>query len=66
MTMTKHIECAKRVIQMEADALSTMASTLDEKFSQAVTTLSKASGRVIVSGMGKNGHIGNKLSLIHI
>ena len=60
--MTKHIDCAKRVIRMEADALTAMINSLDDTFEQAVDTLSKVTGRVIVSGMGKNGHIGNKIA----
>ena len=59
---SNHIQCAKRVIGMEADALTALADGLDDNFANAVQTLTKVTGRVIVSGMGKNGHIGGKIA----
>ncbi|MCY3982166.1 MAG: KpsF/GutQ family sugar-phosphate isomerase, partial [Alphaproteobacteria bacterium] len=40
---------------MEADALLTLAGSLDSAFDEAVDILAGASGRVIVTGMGKSG-----------
>ena len=59
---SNHVACAKRVIRMEADALSALCDGLDNRFANAVETLAKVTGRVIVSGMGKNGHIGGKIA----
>jgi len=57
------IEKAKRVLKIEAQALKELINKLDNNFSQAVEIiLSKPSGRVVVTGMGKSGIIGKKIS----
>lgn len=53
---------AREVLRIEADALSKMAEQLDEAFVRAVEILLAAKGRVIVSGMGKSGHIARKIA----
>lgn len=53
---------AQRVIRQEADALGSLADDLGESFAVAVTTLLEAPGRVIVTGMGKSGHIARKIA----
>lgn len=53
---------ASRVIEIEAEGLRMLAATLDENFTRAVETILQARGRVIVSGMGKSGHIGRKIA----
>ncbi|MFT6074230.1 MAG: arabinose-5-phosphate isomerase [Yoonia sp.] len=53
---------AKRVITVEAEALTQLAGQLDDSFGQAVALLLNAKGRVIVSGMGKSGHIARKIA----
>lgn len=53
---------ARRVIQREADALSLLAAGLDASVAAAVATILEAKGRVIVSGMGKSGHIARKIA----
>lgn len=58
----KFLTAGKRVIAQEADALNTLADQLGESFSQAVTLLLNAKGRVIISGMGKSGHIARKIA----
>ncbi|MFV0513550.1 MAG: SIS domain-containing protein [Jhaorihella sp.] len=55
-------DIARRVIRIEADALTRLADTLDDSFDRAVETLLAAPGRVIVSGMGKSGHIARKIA----
>ncbi|HXN06296.1 MAG TPA: SIS domain-containing protein, partial [Nitrospiria bacterium] len=52
----------KRVLQIEADAVARLVSRLDEKFVRAVETLNACTGRVVVTGMGKSGIIGRKIS----
>lgn len=59
---TKFLASAKRVINEESHALTTLANGLDESFAQAVTLLLNAKGRVIISGMGKSGHIARKIA----
>ncbi len=53
---------ARRVLEIEANALLSMAEGLDGAFIAALDVLAKVSGRVIVSGMGKSGHIARKIA----
>ncbi len=53
---------ARRVIEIEARGLDALALALGESFSAAVDLILKARGRVIVSGMGKSGHVGRKIA----
>lgn len=52
----------RRVIRREAEALGLLAETLDGTFADAVGLILSASGRVIVCGMGKSGHVGRKIA----
>ena len=52
----------QRVLCIEADALTAAAAGLDESFVEAVGRIAAAAGRVIVTGMGKSGHIGRKIA----
>ncbi len=61
-SFTDVLATGQRVIQREAGALATLAEGLDENFSKAVGLLMAAKGRVIVSGMGKSGHIAHKIA----
>jgi arabinose-5-phosphate isomerase len=53
---------ARRVVTREAEALAQLAAGLGEGFAAAVATILDARGRVIVSGMGKSGHIARKIA----
>ncbi|MCA0870492.1 KpsF/GutQ family sugar-phosphate isomerase [Seohaeicola saemankumensis] len=55
-------DIARRVIRVEANALNLLADGLDDSFDRAVETLLNATGRVIISGMGKSGHIARKIA----
>ena len=55
-------ESALRTIDIEMRAIATLKSRIDDAFSEAVDILAAVDGRVIVSGMGKSGHIGNKIA----
>lgn len=59
---TDFLDTARRVIGIEAAALTTLGESLDDSFAQAVTLILGARGRVIVSGMGKSGHVGRKIT----
>ncbi|VDC23468.1 KpsF/GutQ family sugar-phosphate isomerase [Pseudogemmobacter humi] len=52
----------RRVIRREAGALDLLADALGPSFTEAVALILKASGRIVVSGMGKSGHIGKKIA----
>ncbi len=55
-------EIAHEVLGIERDALSQMRENLPEDFDPVIETLLKVRGRVIVSGMGKSGHIAAKIA----
>ncbi|MCT2541062.1 KpsF/GutQ family sugar-phosphate isomerase [Sedimentimonas flavescens] len=59
---TDYIATARRVIEIEAEGLAQLAEGLNGTFVAAVETILKARGRVIVSGMGKSGHVGRKIA----
>ena len=56
------IDLARRVLQIEADAVRALIERLDERFARAVQLIHGRKGRVIVSGMGKSGHIARKIA----
>jgi len=56
------IELAKSVLLIEANAVEALAKRLDDSFTKAVALILQCQGRVVVSGMGKSGHIGNKIA----
>jgi len=59
---SESLTAGRRVIGREAEALVLLRDSLDGGFVQAVDLLLKAKGRVIVSGMGKSGHIARKIA----
>ncbi len=56
------IETAKRVLQIEADAVLALQSRIDATFSQAVQMILDCQGKVVVTGMGKSGLICQKIA----
>lgn len=56
------IKSAKAVIAIEKNALEDLESKIDGEFVKACELISQCSGKVIVIGMGKSGHIGNKIA----
>jgi len=57
-----HIGVGRRVLEIEARAVDTLKDSLDDSFSAACDLMLGARGRVIVTGMGKSGHVGSKLA----
>ena len=53
---------ARETLQIEAEAVQALSGRIDERFAQAVRLLLSCVGRVVVTGMGKSGHIGRKLA----
>ena len=62
MTENKDVEVAKQTIDREIEALKAMENELDGDLTTVVDVLQKTKGRVIVTGMGKSGHIGRKIA----
>ncbi|MBQ4828761.1 KpsF/GutQ family sugar-phosphate isomerase [Alteromonas sp. MMG017] len=56
------ITSAKRVIEIEAQAISALSSRMNDDFVTACTLLQNCAGKVVVCGMGKSGHIGHKIA----
>jgi arabinose-5-phosphate isomerase len=56
------LETARRVLKIEAQAIQDVFARLDESFEKAVDILFACKGRVVVTGMGKSGLIGRKIS----
>jgi arabinose-5-phosphate isomerase len=53
---------ARRVLTLESEALQKLANNLDQSFEKAISLLIETKGRVILSGIGKSGHIANKIA----
>ena len=62
MTEISDLHVARQTIDREIEALKTMENNLDDTLGQALDVLQKTKGRVIVTGMGKSGHIGSKIA----
>ena len=56
------IDSAKRTINLEQDAISSLHARIDTTFVKACKLILNCKGRVVVVGMGKSGHIGSKIA----
>ncbi|GAB5470658.1 MAG: KpsF/GutQ family sugar-phosphate isomerase [Rhodospirillales bacterium] len=56
------LSSAKRVLRLEAEALQALERQVDESLIQAMDAVTAITGRVIVTGMGKSGHIARKIA----
>jgi arabinose-5-phosphate isomerase len=59
---THAIELARNVLEIEAGAVQSLVARLDAQFAHAVELLLQCKGRVVVSGIGKSGHIARKIA----
>lgn len=59
---TRLVARARQVLQIEAAAIETLRTRIDERFVAACRLLRDCKGRVVVTGMGKSGHIGDKIA----
>ena len=60
---TEHVlHLARQVLDIDADALRALSSRIDANFTQAVNLMLACKGRVVVTGMGKSGHVGGKIA----
>ncbi len=63
LTATPHaLELAREVLNIEASAVQALAQRLDKTFLRALDIILSCGGRVIVSGMGKSGHVARKIA----
>jgi arabinose-5-phosphate isomerase len=56
------LQSAKMVLQIEQEGIAQISLHLDQQFNQAVQTILACTGRVVVSGMGKSGHVARKIA----
>ena len=62
-TSNEHLlALARQVLDIEADALRALSTRIDAGFADAVHLILACTGRVVVSGMGKSGHVGSKIA----
>jgi len=62
MSENKDILVAQKAIDREVEALEIMKKELDENLTKVLDVIQQSKGRVIVTGMGKSGHIGKKIA----
>ena len=55
-------ECAIRTINSEIETISKLKDTIDDTLTQALDLMQNSKGRIIITGMGKSGHIGKKIA----
>lgn len=55
-------QIARDVIEVEAETISQLATRINENFSQACQIMYNCKGRIVVTGVGKSGHIGKKIA----
>jgi arabinose-5-phosphate isomerase len=56
------LELARKVLSIEAEAVAALVARLDQRFLDAVGLILACTGRVVVSGIGKSGHIARKIA----
>ncbi len=61
-TKQQPLDLARKVLNIEAHEITALAKRLDESFELAIKIILQCKGRVVVTGMGKSGHIGNKIA----
>ncbi len=61
-TSTSALELARKVLAIEAEAVAGLIPRLDERFLEALGLILACRGRVVVSGVGKSGHIARKIA----
>ena len=59
---TESLAVARRLLRIEADSVRALEGRVDDSFSRAIDLFAGMSGRVFVTGMGKSGHVGRKIS----
>ena len=62
MSATSFFSSAQRTIELETQAVADLANQVDADFEKACQILLQCKGRVVVTGMGKSGHIANKIA----
>ncbi|MGS2717709.1 KpsF/GutQ family sugar-phosphate isomerase [Eionea flava] len=62
MTTANYIDIGKRTIEMEAQEVRRLIDRIDDTFHKACELMANCQGKVIITGMGKSGHIAKKIA----
>ena len=62
MNKSQIIKEAKKVLKIEIESIKTLSSSFNQSFYNVVKTIFETKGRIVVTGIGKSGHIANKIS----
>ena len=62
MSTNKFINSAKKTIGIQADSIASLSSQIDKSFAEIGKKVSHLKGKLIVMGVGKSGHVGQKVS----
>lgn len=62
MSYSKQLNSMKSSIKQQANAIMQLQNSIDDSVIKAVNLISKAEGKIVITGIGKSGHIGLKLS----
>ena len=62
MSTNKFINSAKKTIQIQADSIASLTNQVDKSFAEIGKKVSLLKGKLIVMGVGKSGHVGQKVS----
>lgn len=61
-TYTSRLNCAREVLQIEAAAIEALAARINGSFSDAIDMILACKGRLVITGMGKSGHVARKIA----
>ncbi len=62
MSDETYLQAGRRTVEIEREAIAALSNRIDENFIKACQLMINCSGRVVVSGIGKSGHIANKIA----
>ena len=62
MSTNKFINSAKKTIGIQADSIASLSNQIDKSFAEIAKKVSLIEGKLIVMGVGKSGHVGQKVS----
>jgi arabinose-5-phosphate isomerase len=62
LSFDRVLQLARETLAIEASAVQAMSNRLDARFAEAVALILRCTGRVVVTGIGKSGHIGRKIA----
>ena len=57
-----HSKIGQKIVNQESEALIKLSKIIDENFNKAIEMILKIRGKVIITGVGKSGHIARKIS----